>query len=100
MAKKVPQRKNKLAGSTKGTSESARYFQNNPEARKKKNEYNTKYHSSLSRKAYRAELNKANRDNPNSKDKDKSHTKDGSIVNESSSKNRARNGKGGKSSKK
>jgi len=33
-------------------------------------------------------------------DKDKSHTKGGKLVNEKRSKNRARNGKGGKASKK
>ncbi len=99
MPKKVPQRRNKRAGKSTGKSRSAKYFAKNPEARAKKNAYNTKYHSSTKRKKYRAKLNKANRDNPNG-NKDKSHTKGGKLVNESRSKNRARNGKGGKSSKK
>lgn len=99
MPKKVPQRRNKKAGKSTGKSKSAKYFAANPEARKKKNAYNTKYHASTKRKKYRAGLNKANRDNPNG-DKDKSHTKGGKLVNEKRSKNRARNGKGGKASKK
>lgn len=35
--------KNKLAGTKKGTSKSARYYQNNPDARAKRDEYNKKY---------------------------------------------------------
>ncbi len=41
---------------------STKYYQENPEARKKKNEYNKKYHSTPSRRAYRAELNQKNRE--------------------------------------
>lgn len=100
MTKKVPQRRNGLAGKSTGKSESAKYFASHPEARKKKNEYNREYHASDDRKKYRAELNSANRTNPNGKDQDKSHTKSGKLTNESKSSNRARNGKGGKSSKK
>jgi hypothetical protein len=84
-------------------SKSAIYFQNNPEARKKKNDYNTKYHSTTERKKYRVKLNKANRDAGtygNGDGKDMSHTKSGKLVKESASTNRARNGKDGKSSKK
>ena len=99
MAKKVPQRRNKNAGKSTGKSESAKYFANNPEARRKKNEYNSKYHSTPSRKKYRAKLNSANRENPNKAGQDKSHTKSGKIVNESRSSNRARNGKRGSSKK-
>ena len=86
-----------------GKSESSKYFAANPESRKKKNEYNTKYHATPERKKYRAELNKANRKAGtygNGDGMDKSHTKSGKLVNESASKNRARNGKGSKSSKK
>jgi hypothetical protein len=96
-------KRNTLAGTKTGTSRSAKYFQNNPEAREKKNEYNKKYHSTDERKEYRAGLNKANKDAGtygNKDGKDKSHTKSGKLVSESQSKNRARNGKGGKSSKK
>lgn len=86
--------RNKLAGTTNGTSKSALYYQNNPEARAKKDAYNKKYHSSSKRRIYRSKLNKFNRDNPNSKPgdgKDASHKKDGSMFLEGSSKNRARN---------
>ena len=98
MTKKVPQRRNGNAGHSTGKSESAKYFATHPEARKKKNEYNTKYHSSEERKEYRAELNRENRTHNDGKDS--SHTKDGRIVREDRSRNRARNGKNGKSSKK
>lgn len=95
--------KNTLAGSTKGKSDSAKYFQTHPEARKKKDEYNTKYHATDERKKYRASLNEANKKAGtygNKDGKDLSHTKSGKLVKESSSTNRARNGKNGKSSKK
>jgi hypothetical protein len=95
--------KNSLAGTSKGKSESAKYFQNNPEARKKKNEYNKEYHATPERKKYRVKLNKANRDEgtyANKDGKDMSHTKGGSVVKESQSANRARNGKDGSSTKK
>ena len=99
MAKRVPQRKNKNAGKSTGQSESAKYFAANPEARKKKNKYNTEYHSSPERKKYRAELNSYTK-KEKTPGKDVSHTKDGGVVRENRSKNRARNGKNGKSSKK
>jgi hypothetical protein len=95
--------RNGLAGSKKGNSKSAKYFQENPEARAKKNAYNKAYHSSEERKNYRESLNKANRQDGtygNGDGKDKSHTKSGKLVSEKASSNRARNGKGGKSSKK
>ena len=84
-------------------SKSAKYFRDNPEARKKKNAYNTAYHSTPERKKYRVKLNKANRDAGtygNGDGKDMSHTKSGKMVKESASTNRARNGKDGKSTKK
>ena len=96
-------KRNTLAGTKTGTSRSAKYFQNNKEAREKKNAYNKEYHSTEERKSYRAGLNKANKDAGtygNKDGKDRSHTKSGNTVSESQSKNRARNGKGGKSSKK
>jgi hypothetical protein len=92
--------RNKLAGKSTGKSKSAKYFAANPEARAKKNAYNTAYHATSERKEYRAKLNKANRDSPNKKGEDKSHTKAGTVVNEKRSTNRARQGKGGKASKK
>lgn len=96
-------KRNTLAGTKTGTSRSAKYFQNNKEAREKKNAYNKEYHSTEERKSYRAGLNKANKEAGtygNKDGKDKSHTKSGKLVSEKQSANRARNGKGGKSSKK
>jgi hypothetical protein len=96
---KNPKKRNSKAGTSTGKSESAKYFAKNPAARKKKNAYNKAYHATPERKSYRAKLNKANRDSPNGS-KDKSHTKSGKVTNEKRGTNRARNGKGGKSSKK
>ena len=84
--KKVPSRRNKLAGKGKGKSSA------------KKKAYDTAYHGTPERRKYRAKLNKANRENPNKKGYDKSHTKSGKLVNEKQSKNRARN-KPGRSKK-
>jgi hypothetical protein len=95
--------RNKLAGSKKGKSESAKYFQNNKTARDKKNAYNKEYHSTDERRKYRSELNSANKKAKtygNGDGKDMSHTKAGKLVKEKASTNRARNGKGGRSSKK
>jgi hypothetical protein len=97
--KKVPQRRNKKAGTSTGKSKSAKYFAANPEARKKKNEYNKKYHSTTERKKYRADLNKETR-KKKTPGKDVSHKKDGTVTREKRSTNRARNGKGGKAKKK
>lgn len=93
MAKKVPQRRNGNAGKSTGKSESAKYFASHPEARRKKNEYNTAYHSTTERKKYRAELNGYTRDK-RTPGKDVSHKKDGTVTRENRSTNRARNGKG------
>ena len=84
--KKVPARRNKLAGKGKGKSSA------------KKKAYDTAYHATPERRKYRSELNKANRKSPNKKGYDKSHTKGGKLVNEKQSKNRARN-KPGRSKK-
>ena len=99
MSKSVPQRRNKNAGKSTGKSKSAKYFAKNPKARAKKNKYNTEYHSTDERKSYRAKLNKETR-RKKTPGKDVSHTKSGKTVREARSTNRARNGKGGKSSKK
>ena len=77
--KSVPQRRNKLAGKGKG------------KASDHKKKYDSEYHSTPERKKYRAELNQANRTKPSPKGFDKSHTKDGRLVNEKTSSNRARN---------
>ena len=84
--KRVPQRRNKLAGKGKGRTPLSKKL------------YDAAYHSTPARKRYRAELQRANRKNPNGKGIDKSHTKTGRLVNERASKNRARN-KPGKSLK-
>lgn len=97
--------RNSLAGSKKGKSESAKYFQTHKESREKKNAYNKEYHSTSERRKYRSELNKENRKSGtygkmSEMGKDRSHTKSGKMVLENSSANRKRNGKNGKSSKK
>jgi len=83
-------------------SRSAQYYANNPEAAKKKQAYDKKHNSTTKQKAHRAELARKRRAVPKSKRKglDVSHTKGGKTVLESSSKNRARNGANGKSTKK
>lgn len=88
-----------------GNSKSSKYFAANPEARKKKNEYNKEYHATPERKKYRAELNRENREKGTygkmkAMGKDRSHTKGGKLVLENRASNRARNSKDGKSSKK
>tara|TARA_R110002126_G_scaffold249300_2_gene392204 strand:- start:499 stop:855 length:357 start_codon:yes stop_codon:yes gene_type:complete len=98
---KNPKKRNSLAGTKKGTSKSARRLQASPKARAKKKAYDTEYHKSAKRKKYRAKLNKANRDKGtygNGDGKDESHDSKGGTKKESQSKNRARNGKGGKAS--
>ena len=73
------------------------------ERRKKKLEYDKKYQATEKRKKYRAELNKANRENGtygNGDGLDMSHTKSGKMVKEKMGSNRGRNGQNGKSSKK
>ena len=95
--------RNKLAGKSTGKSKSAKYFASHPEARAKKNAYNKEYHSSEERNKYRADLNKANRKAGtygNGDGKDMSHTKDGKLIREKQSSNRARNGKGDNKQKK
>lgn len=93
--------RNSLAGTKKGKSKSARYYQNNPKARAKKKAYDTKYQASPKRKGYKTALARANAKDPNSKvgdGKDMSHTKGGKLVKENQSSNRARQGaKKGKS---
>ena len=84
-------------------SRSARYYASNPKARAKKAKYDKKYHSTPARRKYRSALNKANRKAGtygNGDGKDMSHTKSGRLVKEKASKNRARNGANGRSTKK
>ena len=83
-------------------SRSAKYYASNPEARAKKKKYDTSYSSSAERKAYRAKLAKARRKRGmmGKGGPDLSHTRSGKLVRESASKNRARNGANGRSTKK
>ena len=83
-------------------SRTARYYASNPKARAKKKRYDTAYHSTAERKAYRAKLAKARRRRKmmGKGGPDLSHTRNGKLVKESPSNNRARNGAGGKSTKK
>ena len=100
---KQKSRANTLKGTKTGKSPSAKYYQNNPEAKAKKKAYDKKYHSTPERRKYRAELNRANKKAGtygNKDGSDMSHTKSGRLVKEKASKNRARNGSGGGSTKK
>lgn len=83
-------------------SKTARYYAKNPKAKAKKKKYDTAYHSTAERKSYRAKLAKARRKRGimGKGGGDLSHTKRGTLVRESASKNRARNGANRKSTKK
>ena len=83
-------------------SKSAEYYANNPKAKAKKAKYDTAYHSTPARKKYRAKLAKARRKKGimGKGGKDVSHKKGGGTTLESPSKNRARQGSGGKAKKK
>ena len=84
-------------------SRTARYCAKNPKARAKKAKYDTAYNKSAKRRKYRSELNKENRRRGtygNGDGKDVSHKKNGKTTLEKASKNRARNGHNGKSTKK
>jgi hypothetical protein len=85
-----------------GKSKSARYYANNPEAAAKKAAYQRKLNkkpavkkASEERWTERRRRGMAGKGGP-----DLSHTKDGRMVKESPSKNRARNGHNGRSPKK
>jgi hypothetical protein len=83
--------RNRLAGTKTGKSRSALYYQTHPEARNKKKNYDTKYHSTPSRKKYRALLqaiNKKNGTHANLDHKDVAHTSKTKTVSQSQSKNR------------
>lgn len=76
-----------------------------PSSIQRKRAYDKKYNESKEAKDHRVELNRANRQagtygKMTKMGKDRSHTKDGRLVLESSSKNRGRNGQNGKSTKK
>jgi hypothetical protein len=74
-----------------------------PSSIARKRAYDKKYAATEKQKKYRAELNRANRKAGtygNGDGKDMSHKKDGKMSLEHQSKNRARNGQNGKSTKK
>ncbi len=74
-----------------------------PSSIARKRAYDKKYAASDKQKKYRAELNRANRKAGtygNGDGKDMSHKKDGKMTLEHQSKDRARNGHNGKSTKK
>ena len=85
-----------------GKSRSAKYYAANPKARAKKKAYDTKYHASPERKEYRRKLAEERRKRGvmGKGGKDVSHKKGGGTTMESRSKNRARNGAGGRAKKK
>jgi hypothetical protein len=72
---------------------SAKYYRDNPDARAKKDSYNKEFNKKPEQKAKRRELaaERRSRGIMGKGGKDMSHTKDGRIVAESPSKNRARN---------
>ena len=85
-----------------GKSKTSVYYANNPEAKAKRLAYQKEYNKKPSQVKHRVECNKARKDlglKVGSK-KDASHTKSGKIVAEDRSKNRARQGANGKSTKK
>ena len=81
---------------------SAAYYRSNPEAYAKKLAYDTKENKSPKDRKYRADLAQARRKRGimGKSGDDVSHTKSGRTVMESPSKNRARNGSNGKSTRK
>jgi hypothetical protein len=84
--------RNRLAGTKRGKSATAKYYQNNPDAREKKKEYDTEYHSTPARRKYRSVLQAINRKNGthgNLDDKDVAHTSKTKTISQSQSKNRA-----------
>jgi len=76
-----------------GNSKTAKFYRDNPDAKKKHNDYNKKYHSTPERKEYKRELSRENRKRDGFGDgKDLSHTKKGGYTMESPSTNRGRQG--------
>lgn len=83
-------------------SKSAKYYASNPKARAKKKKYDTSYGSTPERLDYRKKLARARRKKGimGKSGGDLSHTKKGGLTREAPSKNRARQGANGKSTKK
>lgn len=88
--------KKDLEGNLMALSKSAKYYQDNPEARAKKNRYNKIFNRRQEQKDKRVECNRFNRRNGTYGNGDKmdcSHQKDGSLRKENQSTNRARGGR-------
>lgn len=94
--------RNRLAGTTSGTSKTARYYQSHPEARRVKAEYDKKYNKNeqpvqqkkgaKNRRKYRTILQFINRRNGthgNLDGKDVSHISSSEVKSEDQSKNRS-----------
>ena len=82
--------RNSLAGQKKGTSRTARYYQNNPQARAKKKSYDTEYHKQPRARKYRAFLGKLK---PAGKGKNNAHYGKGGktkVISESANKSNNR----------
>lgn len=81
---------------------STQYYKNNPEARQRKAAYDTKYHDTPERRKYRAKLARVRRKKGvmGKGGKDVSHTRGGKYVLEGRRANRARQGAGGRPTKK
>jgi hypothetical protein len=77
----------------KNPKKTARFYNANPDAKAKKDSYNTEFNKKPSQRAKRAQLAKVRRDRGvmGKGGNDMSHTKDGRIVPESPSVNRGRN---------
>jgi hypothetical protein len=83
--------RNRLAGTKKGNSRTAKFYQDNPDARKKRDEYNKEYHSTPARKKYRAVLQAINREkgtHGNGDGMDESHISKTKTKKQAQSKNR------------
>jgi hypothetical protein len=85
-----------------GQSKTSKYYAANPKAAEKRREYQRELNSTEERKKYRAEHTKARRANgiDGKGGPDMSSTKSGKFVKEKPSKNRARYGSNGRSTKK
>ena len=83
--------RNGLAGSKAGKSRTAKFYHDNPDAAKKRDEYNKEYNSTEKRKKYRAVLQAINRrkgTHGNHDGMDEAHVSKDKTVKQSQSKNR------------
>ena len=84
----------------KNPKKSAKYYRSNPEARRKKSAYDTKFGKQPAQRKKRSELSTARRRakaaGVNVQGRDMSHGRDGSLRPESTKRNRGRQGAGGR----